>query len=88
MTEKRSHVDGTVSHIGHDEVLIDLGPDFPSVVIRVVIDDLPPDLRRYGQSVRVTRGADGKMQYAERPLRPVEPLPGEEEIDAWIASLE
>lgn len=88
MTENRSYVDGTVSHVGRDDVLIDLGPDFPSTVIRVSVHDLPPDLRRYGQPVRVSRSADGGLKYSGRPRRPVVPLPGEEEVDDWIASLE
>jgi len=87
MTGKRNYVDGTVAHVGRDDLLIDLGPDHPELVVRVPRDGVPESLHRYGQPVRLTRHSDGSVECSDRPLRPVPPLPGEAELDAWIDSL-
>jgi len=84
MASAAKSLDGTVSFIHRDGIEIDIGGD---VTLRVDGSRIPAELHRFGQPIRLTLRADGSVGFAARPLRPVAPLPGEAEIDAWIAGL-
>ena len=80
-------IDAVVAEINDNSVHLDCFTSTGHISVSFPISVVPPSLLRFGQPVRLSMDWDHGYrvpQFRAREPKPVAPLEGEDEIDAWI----